>query len=333
MSVYALRDPRDGRTRYVGRSRRPVLRFKSHVKRAHSERLRDWIEELRSSGLSPELALLGFPCERRRPGVRRDRARARSLRRSAGRRLLLPVLVLRRPRAMQPSRGHPGVHRAGTGGMQGMTTSDNGARPSFRLESTYELPGRGTMYTVKLDRDTDDFAHLLGQVVEIDGAPFLCRGVERFAIPIHRAGEMISLRADPIPVSVTVEPSLTTSDKPAPDIAEPPRRWEGQDHPAPWRWEDGYDESYEVGMLLDGNGDEVMSGCDIPGQINLPSRRARELIRAAPELSATLAKVTAEYRELVQRLLTPLEAAEAIAKTAVPEAEALLERIKEANGG
>lgn len=64
MSVYALRDPRDGRARYVGRSSRPEARRRAHLARAHSPRLRAWIEELRAVGLEPELALLDGGTER-----------------------------------------------------------------------------------------------------------------------------------------------------------------------------------------------------------------------------------------------------------------------------
>lgn len=64
MSVYLLADPRDGRARYVGRSVRPAIRLRKHLRAAHSRRLRDWIAELRAAGLVPEFRVLEGASER-----------------------------------------------------------------------------------------------------------------------------------------------------------------------------------------------------------------------------------------------------------------------------
>lgn len=57
--IYSLNDPRDGRVRYVGRAPRPSRRFRQHLARPHSQRLRAWIAELRALGLSPVLRPIG----------------------------------------------------------------------------------------------------------------------------------------------------------------------------------------------------------------------------------------------------------------------------------
>ena len=47
---------------------------------------------------------------------------------------------------------------------------------------------------VVLDRTTNDFAHLIQQVVQIDGEAYMGHGVEHFAhVPPYRQGEQVSL--------------------------------------------------------------------------------------------------------------------------------------------
>lgn len=58
MSVYVLKDPRDGRCRYVGMSRRPQERFLSHLADPTSRGMRQWIAELGSVGAEPVMAIL-----------------------------------------------------------------------------------------------------------------------------------------------------------------------------------------------------------------------------------------------------------------------------------
>lgn len=70
--IYALRDPRDGRVRYVGKSVNPKARYGKHLREVRSTPKCRWIEELKAEGLKPELVLLHkckhkdiIACERR----------------------------------------------------------------------------------------------------------------------------------------------------------------------------------------------------------------------------------------------------------------------------
>lgn len=57
--IYALNDPRTGRTRYVGKAKDPADRFKKHLvqikKRSHRVH---WLKELMSLGMKPVLEVL-----------------------------------------------------------------------------------------------------------------------------------------------------------------------------------------------------------------------------------------------------------------------------------
>ena len=68
-----------------------------------------------------------------------------------------------------------------------------GIFPVFRSTDVHPGPN-GTTYVTTLDRDTDDFAHLIGAEVIINGALVTVVGVERFAhSPPWRRGEDIGL--------------------------------------------------------------------------------------------------------------------------------------------
>lgn len=58
--VYALRDPRDGAFRYIGKTVRPVeRRLKEHLREAPGEHRRSrWIQKLKRLGLQPEVVVL-----------------------------------------------------------------------------------------------------------------------------------------------------------------------------------------------------------------------------------------------------------------------------------
>jgi translation elongation factor EF-Tu-like GTPase len=64
----------------------------------------------------------------------------------------------------------------------------------FAAEDYVEIKGRGTIYTGRLDRETHDFAHLLGKKVLINGVESEVIGIERYAhMPPFRKGEAIGL--------------------------------------------------------------------------------------------------------------------------------------------
>lgn len=69
--------------------------------------------------------------------------------------------------------------------------------PNFHAFDWFEIAGRGRVAATKLDRDTDDFSHVLASEVIIDGDLYRCRGVERFAHrPPWHVGESIGLLVD-----------------------------------------------------------------------------------------------------------------------------------------
>ena len=64
----------------------------------------------------------------------------------------------------------------------------------FRSAGWFEVKGTGWEAAVTLDRDTQDFGHLVGQRVHIDGTFYHCIGVNHFGHPPPwRQGERIGL--------------------------------------------------------------------------------------------------------------------------------------------
>jgi hypothetical protein len=75
-----------------------------------------------------------------------------------------------------------------------------GLWPCFRATDWLTIPGRGRSAITTLDRTTQDFAHLVGQEVIIDGTLYVCRAVERFLhSPPWQAGESIGLLVEELP--------------------------------------------------------------------------------------------------------------------------------------
>lgn len=57
--IYGLADPREPeRVRYVGRTANPQTRYESHCRSRCAARLRTWIAELSSAGVTPSMVLL-----------------------------------------------------------------------------------------------------------------------------------------------------------------------------------------------------------------------------------------------------------------------------------
>jgi len=64
----------------------------------------------------------------------------------------------------------------------------------FNAAGWFEVRGVGWEAAVTLDRDTQDFSHLLHRRVTIDGQPYVCIGVNCFEHqPPWRRGEHIGL--------------------------------------------------------------------------------------------------------------------------------------------
>lgn len=67
-------------------------------------------------------------------------------------------------------------------------------RPSFVALERTSVRGVGSVVAVELDRDTEDFAHLVGKKIVIDGRLETCFSVERVAgTGPWRTGERISV--------------------------------------------------------------------------------------------------------------------------------------------
>ncbi len=64
----------------------------------------------------------------------------------------------------------------------------------FNDAEGFYISGRGQVFAVLLDRETHDFAHLIGQEVSVNGKKYTCTGIERFCHTAPwRKGERIGL--------------------------------------------------------------------------------------------------------------------------------------------
>jgi hypothetical protein len=62
--IYGLRDPRDGKIKYVGHTRNPRARYAGHVGLPAGRGLNakeQWVKDLRDRGMRPELVILECP--------------------------------------------------------------------------------------------------------------------------------------------------------------------------------------------------------------------------------------------------------------------------------
>ncbi|WP_119271477.1 hypothetical protein [Taklimakanibacter deserti] len=67
-------------------------------------------------------------------------------------------------------------------------------RPRFVTIDRFRAKKLGVLVTVELDRDTEDFAHLIGKKIVIDGKMEVCFSVERLPhAPPVKKGERVSL--------------------------------------------------------------------------------------------------------------------------------------------
>jgi hypothetical protein len=68
------------------------------------------------------------------------------------------------------------------------------ARPTFTALDRFRSKKAGLLVTVELDRDTDDFGHILGKKIVVDGKMETCFSVERLPhAPPCKKGEWVSL--------------------------------------------------------------------------------------------------------------------------------------------
>jgi hypothetical protein len=68
------------------------------------------------------------------------------------------------------------------------------ARPTFTALDRFRSKKTGLLVTVELDRDTDDFSHLVGKKIVVDGKMETCFSVERLPhAPPCRKGESVGL--------------------------------------------------------------------------------------------------------------------------------------------
>lgn len=58
VSIYGIKDPRNGIIRYIGQSTNPALRLAQHGQGAGNQQLYSWMCELHLSNIEPELEIL-----------------------------------------------------------------------------------------------------------------------------------------------------------------------------------------------------------------------------------------------------------------------------------
>ena len=69
-----------------------------------------------------------------------------------------------------------------------------GIYPCFKAGDWYDVKGRGRVAAVSLDRETEDFSHIIDQEIIIDGEIYTGKAVERFAhCPPWHADEKIGI--------------------------------------------------------------------------------------------------------------------------------------------
>jgi hypothetical protein len=72
------------------------------------------------------------------------------------------------------------------------------ARPSFTTLDRLRIRNGGLLVTVELDQATEDFAHLIGKRIVIDGKIEICFSVERVPHePPYKKGDRIGLLIRP----------------------------------------------------------------------------------------------------------------------------------------
>lgn len=56
--VYTLSDPRTDEVRYVGATKNPKERFRSHISHSHNKSVNEWVANLEDNGLKPEMRVI-----------------------------------------------------------------------------------------------------------------------------------------------------------------------------------------------------------------------------------------------------------------------------------
>jgi hypothetical protein len=56
--IYTLSDPRNDEVRYVGATKQPEQRLKSHIDHPHTDELQEWVSDLSEESQSPEMHII-----------------------------------------------------------------------------------------------------------------------------------------------------------------------------------------------------------------------------------------------------------------------------------